>query len=274
MTRDLQATGEIVVKKVREDGIAVVDNYFDVPECHAYVDKLEDIFADRYAKGIYCGNHEYQVIYNYFQGRPDMFRLLYQDLTDVVMRSLIDDDYVLISPSARNRRVRSGVESKRATSGVGWHVDTRFVGAPPVAFRPSPIYFAVLALEDFTSENGATAFIRGSHQWYKRPEDRNAALDDEALEAKAGALIFFDSALWHKVGDPGVASRWSVFNMFGPWFIKPYFRFHEMFTAEEMESFPSKVRQLLHWDSVPPRDHSESTVTLRRVRKMLGQFAD
>jgi len=263
---DSHAAAEII-RKLRDDGIAFVEDYFDADTCANYIAKLEEIFEYRYSNDIFCGNREYQVLYNYFQGRPDMFGLLFQGLTDQIMCELIDQDYVLISPAARNRQIRSDLEQcRQGTSGVGWHVDTRFVGASPRALQPSPIYFSFIALDDFTYENGATFYVPGSHKWYRRPEDRNAQLDSQAVQVKKGTLGFFDAALWHRVGEPSTKSRWSVFNMFGPWFMKPYFRFYEMFRPQEMETFPPKIRQLLHWDSLPPKDHAESTITLRRVR--------
>lgn len=255
---------------LKEQGIALIPGVLSKAECQRYIDNLEDILATRIRDGVFCGNERYQVLYNYFQGHPENFGLVYQELTDQIMSEVIDQDYVLISPSARNRQIRKDMGPGRPTSGVGWHFDTRQIGRVPQALRPSPIFFSIVALDDLSEENGATFYIPKSHLWYRRPNDRNAKLESLVLKAKAGSVVCFDAALWHRVGEPSERSRWAIFNMFGPWFMKPYFRFQEMFSPAEMESFPPKIRQLLHWDSLPPRDHTESTVTLRRVREQVG----
>lgn len=264
---------ETAFSELREQGITCVSGVFSKTECRNYISNLEGLLEERMRQGEFVGNERYQVIYNYFLGQPDMFGLMYQDATDTVMTEMIDQDYVLISPSARNRQIRTNMMRSRPTSGVGWHTDSRFIGKAPQMLRPTPIYFSAVALDDLSKDNGATFYIPGSHQWYRRPDNRNAELESLVLEAEAGSVVYFDSALWHRVGDPGVRSRWVIFNMFGPWFMKPYFRFHEMFSDDEMEAFSPKVRQLLHCDSIPPKDHRESTITLRRVRAQAAAAA-
>ena len=256
-----------IISELRADGISVAEGVLSKSECAAYIRALEGILTERQRSGVFVGNERYQVIYNYFQGHPELFGLTYQDITDQVMSRMIDQDYVLISPSARNRQLRGAVNNARPTSGIGWHFDTRSIGHEAKPLRPSPIYFSVVALDDLTEKNGATFYIPGSHLQYTRPPDRSADLPSKVLEAKAGSIAFFDAALWHKVGEPSDLSRWAIFNMFGPWWMKPYFRFTEMFSPEQLASFPPKIRQLLHYDSTPPKDHTESTITLRRVRE-------
>lgn len=260
-----------VLAELQERGISSVPGVFSRNECRRHIESLEQLLEERLRRGEYCGNERYQVLYNYFQGRPDCFGLLYQDITDSILSRVIDRDYVLISPAARNRQVRERMTAGRPTSGIGWHVDSRTIGDPPRLLEPTVNYFALIALDDLERTNGATEYIPGSHLWYRRPEDRDAQHDAAVLEAEAGSIVYFDCALWHRVGEPSERSRWTIFNMFGPWFMKPYYRFHEMFTPAEMAAFPPKIRQLLHWDSLPPRDHNESTVTLRRVRDLIAR---
>ena len=194
---------------------------------------------------------------------PDLLRYLYHPLVDGIMRQLIDDDYVLISPSARNRRLLKGQSFGRKTSGFGWHVDARFLGNQ--AIMPNPNYTAITVLESFGRENGATEYVPNSHKLATKPTNRNEIIDAEILCADQGAIIVFDTLLWHKISDASEKSRWALFNMYGPWYMKPYHRFHDMFDAKEMEKFDPIIRQLLHWDSNPPRDHTERMATLRRI---------
>lgn len=265
---DVSASDEDVnslVADLHTEGVVVVRNVLSEEQCNFYRDRLDRQLEERIETSSYCGNETNQVLDNYFQTDQELLPLIYQELTDRVMRQMIDDDYVLISPSARNRRTLSGVEFGRKTSGIGWHTDSRFIQGGQ-GFRPSLCYMTILCVDAFTEENGATHYVPKSHLRYQRPTDRDADLDYEFLTAPLGAMVIFDTALWHRIGDGSAKSRWGVFNTYGPWFMKPYHRFDEMVSNTTLDEMPPVFRQLLHLDSLPPKDHNESMITLRRVR--------
>lgn len=61
-------------------------------------------------------------------------------------------------------------------------------------------------LSDFTSTNGATRFVPGSHRWDQLPNevmaDVRAAHSDEVLATgSAGTVIVFDGHIWHAGGE-------------------------------------------------------------------------
>ena len=59
---------------------------------------------------------------------------------------------------------------------------------------------ALLCLDPFTEETGATTLIPGSHRIERFPSDQVAAALDVTIEAKAGSYIVFDSMLFHRAG--------------------------------------------------------------------------
>lgn len=253
-----------LASRVISDGLVVLENVFDQEYCDKYKKILDDILSSRIDSNSYCGNNENQVLDNYFLDNHSLLNLIYQDITDKVMRLLIDDDYVLISPSARNRRILDIKQFGKPTSGHGWHTDSRFIQSGK-GLNPSLCYMTIICIEDFGADNGATHYIPKSHSLYKRPEDRDADLEFEIISAKKGSLVIFDTALWHRIGPVSSKSRWGVFNTYGPWFMKPYHRFYDMFNQEESSKFPQIIRQLLHFNSITPLDHNERMATLRRV---------
>lgn len=253
-----------IVKTIKTEGIAVIEGVLSEEYCDNVKIELNNLVNKRLEDGHYCGNEVNQVLDNYFIAAPQLLNLLTQDVTDKVMRKFIDNDYVLISPSARNRRILKDQEFGRKTSGHGWHTDSRFIGEGQ-GLRPSLCYMSILCIDDFTRDNGATHYIPKSHLRYERPKDRDAELEFEYLEAPKGSIVIFDTALWHKIGEASEKSRWGVFNTYGPWFMKPYHRFDQMFSDEEMMGFDPLIRQLLHHDSIVPGDHNERMATLRRV---------
>jgi hypothetical protein len=253
----------MVITQVKEVGISVVPNFFSQGDCNHYVEMLEQVLLDRVKSGAHFGSRNTQVLYNFFLYNPELFELIHNPLIDEVMTALIDEDFVLISPSARNPRIRQDFPEGHKTSGVGWHVDSRVYNKQDGSlYRPSLSFYAAVALEEFSMENAATLYIPYSHLRYQKPLDRNADLEHEFLLAPAGSLVFFDSALWHKVGDPTLNSRWSIFNMYGPWFMKPYFQFPDNYDFKQAECLHPTIKKILHFNSTPPSNETEGTVTL------------
>lgn len=72
--------------------------------------------------------------------------------------------------------------------------------------RPQIEVSSVVALVDFTKENGATAVVPGSHQW---PRDREATEDEIAYaEMKAGSAIIYLGSTVHAGGSNTTDSEW------------------------------------------------------------------
>ncbi len=255
-----------IVKEVRREGVSVVPGVFSPSECRKFTDVLDRVVRELVNSKAYYGSSSTQVVYNYFFYDDALYDLFAHPLIDSVMSALIDPDYVLISPSARNPYINKDLPGGGQTSGSGWHVDSR-VANPETGdlFRPSLSYYAAIALEPFERDNSATNYVPRSHLLYKKPQDRNANLDFEILEAKAGSMLFFDSALWHRTGIPTDRSRWSIFNMYGPWHMKPYFRFAENFSRDKIQSLPVHVQKLLHLCSVPPKHANGRTTTVTKT---------
>ena len=59
---------------------------------------------------------------------------------------------------------------------------------------------ALLCLDPFTRETGATTLIPGSHRVERFPSDQVAAALDTTIEAQPGSYIVFDSMLFHRAG--------------------------------------------------------------------------
>lgn len=255
-----------IIAQVKDLGVSIIPNFFPKTDCDRYVAILEQILSERVKNGTYFGSNKSQVIYNYFLHNPELFALVHNQMIDEVMKKLIDEDFVLISPSARNPRIRHDLPEGHKTSGVGWHNDSRVYNKQDGSlYRPSMSFYAAVALEEFNMNNASTHFVPSSHLRYQKPLDRNAVLDHETFLAPVGSLIFFDSALWHKVGDSTFNSRWSIFNMYGPWFMKPYFRFPENYGAEQVERLPAAIKKILHFNSTPPRNEIEGLNTLVKL---------
>lgn len=78
------------------------------------------------------------------------------------------------------------------------HCDDGFYTAP----RPRPPLGAatVMAIDDFTAENGATVVIPGSHRWDNRTPSEDQIAAAQPVIMPAGSAVLFLGTLWHGGG--------------------------------------------------------------------------
>ena len=254
-----------IFSEVELRGFSIVENFLSENECNKKIQVLELLKHERLKKSLYIGNNNNQVLYNYFFEYPELFDLIHSDLSQKVISKLIDSDYVLTTASARNRQVSIDFKNKVKTSGIGWHSDGRYVKDKEIV-KPSFSYFTIHTLDSFSEKNGATQYVPNSHKKLIRPE-RLADYKYKTFVAPKGSLIFMDTALWHRAGQPSNHRRWSVFNMFSSWFVKPYWDFSKMFKAKQVKTFSPIIKKLLHFKSTPPHNYDGATPTLSRLEK-------
>ena len=66
---------------------------------------------------------------------------------------------------------------------------------------------ATILLDDFTDENGPTAYLPGSHTRVEPPSDEEFTRDAQRVLAPAGSVFYFNARLWHAGGD-NRTDRW------------------------------------------------------------------
>jgi ectoine hydroxylase-related dioxygenase (phytanoyl-CoA dioxygenase family) len=104
------------------------------------------------------------------------------------------------------------------------HADQIFVPTPWPA-EPQGAN-AAWCVDDFTAEVGATCFVPGSHLLNRPPTaEEYASATPVPMEAPAGAVVVFDSRLWHRTGNNVTADRTRA-GIFG-WYTRPIYRTQE-----------------------------------------------
>ncbi|OUU62598.1 MAG: hypothetical protein CBC22_03655 [Alphaproteobacteria bacterium TMED62] len=254
-----------ILKDLENKGFSRIKNYKSEEKCLKTIKVLETILSLRIKKSEFVGNSNNQVLYNYFIEFPDLLDFVYDENIFKLMSKVLDEDHVLTSTSARNKRILKTLEKSSGTSGIGWHTDTRYVFQNKVPVKPSLSYIVIFLLEDFTKENAATQFVPYSHKFNFRPE-RNKAYETDFFIGKKGDIFILDTSLFHKAGVSSIKSRWAIFSMYSSWFIKPYFQFDKMFKKKELESLNPELKQLFHCNSIPPKNHRKNRATLKRVQ--------
>jgi ectoine hydroxylase-related dioxygenase (phytanoyl-CoA dioxygenase family) len=104
----------------------------------------------------------------------------------------------------------------------------------------------LLAIDDFTADNGAPLLVPGSHQ---RPDAAAPAhLLEHALPAlcPAGAMVVLDSTLWHAPGtNRSQRDRVSVTQQFTRSFVRPQVDYVRALGEEMVQRRSDRTQQLL-----------------------------
>lgn len=104
---------------------------------------------------------------------------------------------------------------------MGMHTDQAYVGPVPFVVASS----AVWMLSDFTSDNGGTLVIPGSHRWTGF-SNMNLAARPCVATGPAGTLLLMDGRTWH---DSGVNRAGKPRPALITYFTKPFLRQEENF---------------------------------------------
>lgn len=110
----------------------------------------------------------------------------------VFMRHMLGDEHIL---STSNAWIKWASPDCYGPT-LGMHADCGVV-PPPWPVAAPHVANMNLLLTDYSRENGALAYVPGSHHLGKRPEFPEAAERAQAVEAPAGSLVVFHGAVWH-----------------------------------------------------------------------------
>ncbi len=80
---------------------------------------------------------------------------------------------------------------------LGLHSDTPRPCSGVLPAQCNDVVNSALCLTDYSEENGAIAFVPGSHKLCRHPQRGEGADKAVAVEAPAGSLIFFNGNVWH-----------------------------------------------------------------------------
>jgi len=248
------------------NGLCYLGNILTSAECVTYIDRLESILLGRLNKKTFVGYSDNILLYNYFRDDGELLELLTLPSVMNVLTEVIDEDFTLLHGAAINRTTKFknkvGGDTDKG-SGANWHVDSRYVGGRRLDYGFN--FNVVIALEDSTLKNG-TRYVPNSHLNRERPK-RNGDYKYETVVLNGGDVCIIDSGLWHKGGDSSESSRWAIFNLYAPWFVKPYFLFHEMIEDTALIKKISEsemLKQVLHYKSWPPKDERTRISTLQK----------
>lgn len=117
----------------------------------------------------------------------------------------------------------------------------------------------LVMLEDFTSENGATPLLSGSHLTFDMPDEDRFFENAVRVTGKAGGIILWDADLWHAAGNNRTnTSRKALSLIFSRPFVKQQFDYVNFFVNNKsIDDFSEYLKQILGYYSRVPATLNE-----------------
>ena len=238
-------------------GYAVVDSGYSMDE----VSSFRQIFDAVHSKYVDIHKKEFLKEIDEYNGirLPLAFHEKFRDLAmnrrvlDVV-RKLIRNQFIL---NQQNGIINPPGE---AYNQAVWHRDLpyqHFVSSKPLAIN------ALFCIDDFTTENGATFVLPGSHAQEELPSDSFVTSKARQITASAGSFIVLDGMLFHRGGENKTSSqRRAVNHLYTTAFIKQQIDIRS--ALADQPAPPSDVADLLGFKYQVPRTIADYLKARRR----------
>jgi len=116
----------------------------------------------------------------------------------------------------------------------------------------------MVALTDFTEENGATRFLPCSFERTDPPSDDAFERDSEMVFPRAGSAVLFNARTWHMGGNNRTAEpRHAVTTNYCRAFMRQSFDFARMVPPEQVPTLSPVLRRVLGFDVRMPTSLDE-----------------
>jgi len=173
-------------------------------------------------------------------GKDPIFRRLIQHPTIIdAWKHILGNDVVASTFTANI--VYPGAESS------GWHVDYPYWAMESPFPRGALTGQTVWMIDDFTTSNGATACIKGSHQTLSPPDaDQISQMEQAIAVAPKGSVMLTNGAIWHRsTANRTNQLRVGLLGMYNRSVILPQEDMPSQLTDPELESESDLLKQLL-----------------------------
>lgn len=106
----------------------------------------------------------------------------------------------------------------------------------------------MFAIDEFSTQTGATLVVPGTHQRMTTPDQQYLAKNAVAVECPAGSMVVFDSTLWHAAGtNTSGKDRLAINHQFTRSFIKQQIDYVRALGDATVLAQAPRTQQLLGW---------------------------
>jgi ectoine hydroxylase-related dioxygenase (phytanoyl-CoA dioxygenase family) len=183
------ATVDRLFAALERDGYVVVESLLPPAMVDAVRDDLLARFTHAGGRNPFEG-YATQRLYALVAKTTSCDPLVEHPLVLALLDRLLEPNYLLSQAQAIN------IQPGEAAQAL--HYDDGFYRWP----RPRPALGAatIWAIDDFTTENGATVVVPGSHRWGERLPSDDEARDARPVVMPRGSVVLFLGTLWHGGG--------------------------------------------------------------------------
>jgi len=239
-------------------GYTMIDGGFSVHKLRAFSDKLDHLLSEQAAR---LGDDTLRSINETNTLRAPLIwdevflEVATQPQVIEICRRALGDYFILNQQNGvRNPPERS------AHHQASFHRDLpyqHFVSTRPLALN------ALLCLDPFTSENGGTRLLPGSHKVEYFPDDRVVRTLEQVANVPAGTYLILNSMVFHCAGINGTAApRRAINNVFTVPIIKQQIALPPILPRKFLED--PWLRRFLGFEVDPPRSIAEWYESRRR----------
>ncbi|MEX3808786.1 phytanoyl-CoA dioxygenase family protein [Paraburkholderia sp. BR13439] len=131
---------------------------------------------------------------------------------------------------------------------------------------------ALLMLDDFTLENGATHILSRSQNVQQQPADEDFYAHASRATGERGSVLLFDSRMWHATGrNTTNAPRRALTLTFTSPFFKPQLDYARLFGYRNLDRCNAWMRQVLGFNARVPESLDEFYVPVEQRFYQRGQ---
>ena len=251
------------IKDLKKNGITKINNAISQKSCDYYIDRCNGLFEKLLKKKrVHTFNKKCQWVQSPFRFDSEFFNLIYFKKINKILSKLLGEDYTLTNSTIFNRRIYNHKLVHGNDMGDSWHTDSRYLDG--IRLDKGFGYLVLIMFEDFTKDNGPTMYVPKSHTLRSRPK-KNVKFKHKLITGKKGTMYIIDTGIWHKGGSSTTNSRWSLFNYYSPWFVKPYYQYEKMLGKIKSKKISKQIKKLLHYYSTPPVNDDTRNSTVIKI---------
>ena len=175
---------------LERDGYTIIENVFDAETISNVRDSVEPLFVHDGGRNAFEG-YKTRRLYSPLDETDCLDAMVEHPYALGLLDELFEPNYLLSQLQV--------IDIAPGESAQGLHADDLFYAWP----RPRPALGAatIIAIDDFTEDNGATVVIPGSHTYDEHfPTDEEIATSIPAV-MPAGSMLFFLGTTWHGGGE-------------------------------------------------------------------------
>lgn len=233
---------DLALQKINRDGYIIIENLFSPDEMDALKADVEPRFKHEAGRNNFEGLAT-QRLYTMMAETDIANPMVEHPLILGLLDKIFEPNYLLSQLQVINIHPNEAAQPLHYDDGFyPWPRPRRALGAA-----------TIIAVDDFTEDNGATVLIPKSHLW----GDRMPTADDKATTIKAvmpkGSVLFFLGTLWHGGGaNQSNSPRMCLTAQYCAPFCRTQENFSLSVPKARVKSFSANIQRLLGYSIHPP----------------------